>query len=103
MTRRRLILTALLAGLAGAAMAQDGARPQGKPQAGQGGEQQGEPKEHRHGPPPEALQACKSLAAGAACGFTGQRGAMKGQCWAPQGKPLACRPADAQASTHSNR
>lgn len=49
---------------------------------------------HR-GPPPEALAACKSLAAGAECGFTGERGSMKGSCWAPEGKPLACKPKDA--------
>ena len=49
---------------------------------------------HR-GPPPEALAACKSLASGAECGFTGERGAMKGICWAPEGKPLACKPKDA--------
>ena len=51
---------------------------------------------HR-GPPPEALVACKSLAAGAACGFSGERGSMKGSCWAPEGKPLACRPKGAPA------
>ena len=50
------------------------------------------PEQHR-GPPPEALAACKALASGAACGFTGPRGAMKGSCFAPEGKPLACRPA----------
>ena len=49
---------------------------------------------HR-GPPPEALAACKSLASGAECGFTGKHGAMKGSCWAPEGKPLACKPKDA--------
>lgn len=49
---------------------------------------------HR-GPPPEALAACKSLAAGAECGFTGERGNVKGSCWAPEGKPLACKPAGA--------
>ena len=49
---------------------------------------------HR-GPPPEALAACKTLASGAACSFTGGRGEAKGSCWAPEGKPLACKPKDA--------
>jgi hypothetical protein len=44
-------------------------------------------------PPPEALAACKSLASGAACSFTSPRGPETGTCWAPQGKPLACKPA----------
>jgi len=43
-------------------------------------------------PPAEALQACQSLKAGAACKFTGPHGAMTGSCFAPEGKPLACRP-----------
>ena len=50
--------------------------------------------QHR-GPPPEALAACKSLASGAECGFTAPRGNVKGTCWAPEGRPLACRPKDA--------
>ena len=49
-------------------------------------------KEHR-GPPAEALAACKSLAAGAACSFTSPHGAETGTCGAPEGKPQACRPA----------
>lgn len=46
-------------------------------------------------PPPEAMAACQSLSGGHACSFTSPRGAMKGACWAPEGKPLACRPKDA--------
>ena len=53
---------------------------------------QQENKEHR-GPPPGALAACKSAANGAACSFTSPRGAETGTCGAPEGKPLACRPA----------
>jgi hypothetical protein len=53
-----------------------------------------EPPRHS-GPPPEALQACKDKQAEAACTFTGPRGSMEGSCFAPQGKPLACRPAGA--------
>lgn len=45
-----------------------------------------------HGPPPEALAACQAAAAGAACSFNSPHGALKGSCWAPEGKPLACRP-----------
>jgi hypothetical protein len=46
-----------------------------------------------HRPPPEALAACSASQAGAACSFTSPRGAVSGSCWAPEGKPLACRPA----------
>jgi hypothetical protein len=54
----------------------------------------GEPPPRR--PPPEALEACKSLAAGKACSFVAPRGGnVQGSCWAPEGKPLACRPKDA--------
>lgn len=49
------------------------------------------PDGHRP-PPPEALAACKSLPSGASCSFTSPRGAETGECWAPQGRPLACRP-----------
>jgi hypothetical protein len=47
---------------------------------------------HHHPPPPEALAACKSLSSGQECSFTSPHGAMTGTCWAPEGKPLACRP-----------
>jgi hypothetical protein len=46
----------------------------------------------RRGPPPEALAACKALAAGKACSVTLDSKMLKGTCWAPEGKPLACRP-----------
>lgn len=45
------------------------------------------------GPPPEALAACKSLASGAACSMATPGGTLSGTCGAPEGKPLACRPA----------
>jgi hypothetical protein len=57
--------------------------PVGAPTQGQGG---------YRAPPPEALAACKSLAAGAACSFNSARGSEAGTCLAPEGKPLACRP-----------
>lgn len=73
---------------------------------------------HRHGPPPEAIAACKGKTAGADCSFTGRHDdTLTGTCFAPpvrqagppsdqpsmnspsdkasdQGTPpLACRPA----------
>lgn len=55
------------------------------------------PRADRPRPPAEALAACKTLKAGDACSFTGDRGAESGSCWAPEGLPLACRPKDAPA------
>ena len=46
-------------------------------------------------PPPEAFQSCKSLKSGDDCNFTAPKGAVSGNCWAPEGKPLACKPKDA--------
>lgn len=60
-----------------------------QPAGGQSG--QGGPRT----PPAEALAACKSLASGAACSFTSPHGKLAGTCFAPEGKPLACRPAGA--------
>lgn len=53
-------------------------------------------------PPPEALAACQSLASGQACSFSGQRGNATGTCWAPEGKPLACKPAGAPNASTGN-
>jgi hypothetical protein len=49
----------------------------------------------RGGPPPEALAACASRSAGAACSFTGRGGErITGTCFTPASTlPLACRPA----------
>ena len=49
-------------------------------------------------PPAEALEACKSKTSGQECGFTSQHGAVKGTCWAPEGRPMACKPKDAPAN-----
>ena len=76
-------ITLTLALACGAAVAQP--RPGDAPPAG------------HNGPSAEALAACKTLKAGDACQFTGERGAASGSCWAPQDKPLACRPKDAPA------
>lgn len=45
-------------------------------------------------PPAEALEACRVAASGDACTFTAPHGAVAGTCWAPPGKPLACKPAE---------
>jgi len=60
--------------------------------AGVAAAQTDEGQQHHHAPPPEALAACKSLSSGQECSFTSPHGAMTGTCWAPEGKPLACRP-----------
>lgn len=65
------------------------AQPSGAPPTGSGsGSGGGRP----HGPPPEAVAACKTLSSGQACSFTSPHGTLNGTCWAPQGKPLACKP-----------
>ena len=45
-------------------------------------------------PPPEALDACKGLKAGATCSFEDPEGnEVAGKCFTPEAsKPLACRP-----------
>ncbi|QTN27923.1 hypothetical protein HZ993_22150 [Rhodoferax sp. AJA081-3] len=70
------------------------AQPSGAPPAKSGQQQQQQPPQHR-GPPQEALDACKALKSGQECSFTSPRGAVKGSCFAPEGRPLACRPKDA--------
>ncbi len=46
------------------------------------------------GPPPQAaLDACANLSQGDACSFTDRGHDLAGTCDAPEGKPLACRPA----------
>lgn len=47
-----------------------------------------------HGPPPEALSACASSSAGAACTVSFNGKSLTGTCAAgPDGSQLACRPA----------
>lgn len=48
-------------------------------------------------PPAEALASCKSLSSGNDCSFTSPHGTVTGTCWAPEGKPLACKPKNAPA------
>ena len=80
-----------LASLAALAIALCSATALAQPKSGEG------PPGGRGGPPAEALAACKTLKADDACSFTSDRGAASGSCWAPEGKPLACRPKDAPA------
>jgi len=85
----RALLCAALSCAAGAALAQP---PQDQPPTDQPpSDQQGR---HHHGPPPEALAACKSATNGQQCSFTSPRGdQISGTCTArEEGKPLACRP-----------
>lgn len=53
--------------------------------------QQPEESGHKR-PPAEALQACEQKKADDACEFKGRQQTMTGTCWAPEGKPLACKP-----------
>ena len=46
-------------------------------------------------PPAEALASCKSLSSGNDCSFSSPHGTVTGTCWAPEGKPLACKPKNA--------
>ena len=57
----------------------------------------GKPGGGRRAPPTEAIDACKALTAGDACSFSQGDTQHQGSCWAPEGKPLACRPDDAPA------
>ena len=52
-------------------------------------------------PPAEALDACKALSSGQGCSFSAPHGTVAGTCWAPAGKPLACKPKDAPGA-HPN-
>jgi hypothetical protein len=60
--------------------------------------QQAQVQEGSGKPPPEAIETCKSLSAGQECSFSSPHGTVKGSCWAPEGKPLACKPKDAPPS-----
>jgi hypothetical protein len=86
----RTLLFAALSSAAGAALAQP---PQDAPPSDQPPSDQ--PGRHHHGPPPEALQACKSATSGQQCSFTSPHGdQISGTCSSrEEGKPLACRPA----------
>jgi hypothetical protein len=57
------------------------------------------PKHMHHGPPKEAIDACKSLAAGATCSVTFDDHTIDGTCQARHDGegPLACHPAKPRA------
>ncbi len=84
-----LLVTAVL-GVTSAWAQPSGAPPTGSG-SGSGGGGSGDGG-RPHGPPPEAVAACKTLSSGQACSFTSPHGTLNGTCWAPQGKPLACKP-----------
>jgi hypothetical protein len=88
--RLSLAVLTCLSVLAFAAMAQpSGGGPSG-PGAG----------ERPHGPPPEAIAACKGKSAGAACTFTGRHNnTLTGTCFAPP--PRRSGPPSDQAATNS--
>lgn len=54
-------------------------------------------------PQQEAFDACKALKAGQECSFTSPHGTVKGSCFAPEGKPLACRPTSQRGGTANDR
>ena len=62
-----------------------------------GGGRNGGRQGGRHGsPPPEMLKACINKSYGDVCTATGPQGrSISGTCFAPQDRPLACRPQDA--------
>ena len=94
----RTLLFAALSGAAGAALAQP---PQDQAPSDQPpSDQQGR---HHHGPPPEALAACKNATSGQQCSFTSPHGdQISGTCTArEEGKPLACRPSHPPGGDHS--
>jgi hypothetical protein len=71
------------------------AQPSGGGQSGPGG------GERPHGPPPEAVAACKGKIAGAECSFTGrQNNPLTGTCFAPPAR-RAGPPSDQTAMNNS--
>lgn len=89
---RSLVHTSLLVALALGALA--------APLAAQDRGHRGGPG---HGPPPEALAACRSHVSGASCSFTDPRGQhVRGTCGAPTTSlPLACMPAGGPGGPHA--
>lgn len=59
-----------------------------------GDDHQGKERERR-GPPQVAVEACASSVQGDPCSFEGRGGEQReGSCFAPDDKPLACKPTD---------
>ena len=96
----KLFVALILAGMTTAASAQPN-DSQGGGQGntvmdGRGGSDMGPGGgQHPHGPPPQAIDACKDKSSGASCSFVGRENqTVSGSCFAPPGEnhPLACRP-----------
>jgi hypothetical protein len=59
--------------------------------------------DHPHGPPPEAIAACKGKAVDAACTFTGRQGEhLTGTCFVPPPRP-ANAPQDGQQNASNGK
>jgi len=74
--------------------------------ASQDGAHEGHRKGRRkgkHGPPPQALQACEDIAAGTACSFEGRRGAIAGTCKIGRSKQMVCRPEGGRMRKHRSQ
>jgi hypothetical protein len=96
----KLFLALIVAGMTTVAVAQ----PNNSQGGGQGstvmdgkGESNTGPSggQRPHGPPPQAIAACKDKSSGASCSFAGRENqTLSGTCFAPPGEnhPLACRP-----------
>jgi len=87
MRQRRLVAALTLYAMATLAIAQTNSPSEGGNGQGAG--------EHRHGPPPAAIDACKGKTSGATCSFIGHENKSRtGTCFAPPSGnvPLACRP-----------
>lgn len=56
-------------------------------------------------PPPQAIDACKEKASGAACSFVGRNNKeLTGTCFSPNPeRPLACRPAQGEKQPGEQR
>jgi len=94
----KLIAALILAGMTTMAIAQTNNFPGSGNGVARSGGQSGSAasgEKRPHGPPPQAIDACKNMASGAACSFVGRENkTLSGTCFAPPGgnHPLACRP-----------
>ena len=87
MKQKSLVLALILSAITTLTTAQTS-----NPTEGGNGQANGE---HRYGPPPAAIDACKGKTSGTACSFVGRENKTRtGTCFAPPSGnfPLACRP-----------
>ena len=55
----------------------------------------------KHGPPPEAFEACVNVTKeGTPCSFEGKRGSMNGMCKMGRSEKLVCRPEGSRMRRH---